>query len=229
MITLYDLAAADDDVRFSSPCWRVKMALKHKGLEFETVPWRYHERAKIEFSGSAMVPIIVDKQNVVAETWNIAGYLEDTYPERPSLFSGGGRTFALFTKRWVEVSVAPLMARTILPEVFERLHPDDKAYFRKTLEKLFGISIEDMRAARDTTLVQFRNSIEPLRSALAISPYLCGEHPGFADYALFGHFMFARSMSSLKILEESDPVFTWRNSLLSAFDGYAGRIPHIGP
>ena len=41
MIKLYDLAAAEDDRRFSPYCWRTKMALKHKGLEFETVPWRF--------------------------------------------------------------------------------------------------------------------------------------------------------------------------------------------
>jgi Glutathione S-transferase, N-terminal domain len=34
-IKLYDLAAAEDDRRFSPYCWRAKMALKHKGLEFE--------------------------------------------------------------------------------------------------------------------------------------------------------------------------------------------------
>src|SRR5881394_4497405 len=39
-IKLYDLAGAEDDRRFSPYCWRVKMALKHKGLDFETIPWR---------------------------------------------------------------------------------------------------------------------------------------------------------------------------------------------
>ena len=34
-ITLWDLAGAEDDRRFSPYCWRVKMALAHKGLEFE--------------------------------------------------------------------------------------------------------------------------------------------------------------------------------------------------
>ena len=43
-IKLYDLAAAEDDRRFSPYCWRVKMALKHKGLDFETIPWRFTEK-----------------------------------------------------------------------------------------------------------------------------------------------------------------------------------------
>ena len=54
-ITLYDLAGAEDDRRFSPYCWRVKMALKHKGLAFETIPWRFTEKEAIAFSGSKTV------------------------------------------------------------------------------------------------------------------------------------------------------------------------------
>ena len=41
-IKLYDLAAAEDDRRFSPYCWRVKMALLHKGLDFETIAVALH-------------------------------------------------------------------------------------------------------------------------------------------------------------------------------------------
>jgi hypothetical protein len=34
--TLYDLAGADPDLRFSPYCWRTRLALAHKGLEVET-------------------------------------------------------------------------------------------------------------------------------------------------------------------------------------------------
>ncbi|HCI47115.1 MAG TPA: glutathione S-transferase, partial [Rhodospirillaceae bacterium] len=38
-IKLYDLAGEDAALRFSPFCWRTKMALKHKGLPFETEAW----------------------------------------------------------------------------------------------------------------------------------------------------------------------------------------------
>ena len=44
VLKLYDLAGAEDNIRFSPYCWRVKMALKHKGLKFEEIPWRYVEK-----------------------------------------------------------------------------------------------------------------------------------------------------------------------------------------
>lgn len=51
-IQLYDLCGKDDR-RFSPYCWRTKLALKHKGLDFETVPWRMTEKDRIAFSGQA--------------------------------------------------------------------------------------------------------------------------------------------------------------------------------
>jgi hypothetical protein len=40
-ITLYDLAGDDPSLRFSPYCWRTRLALAHKGLQVETIPWRF--------------------------------------------------------------------------------------------------------------------------------------------------------------------------------------------
>src|SRR5690348_17390883 len=87
-IQLYDLAGAEDDRRFSPYCWRVKMALKHKGLEFETIPWRFTEKDVIAPHGSKTVPVIQDGSQAVADSWAIAVYLDQVYPQRPGLFDG---------------------------------------------------------------------------------------------------------------------------------------------
>ena len=67
-IKLYDLAAAEDDRRFSPYCWRIKMALAHKGLAVETIPWRFTEKDVLAFSGSGTVPVIVDGGRAVADS-----------------------------------------------------------------------------------------------------------------------------------------------------------------
>jgi len=46
-ITLYDLAGAEADRRFSPFCWRARMALADKGLAVETVPWGFNEKDKL--------------------------------------------------------------------------------------------------------------------------------------------------------------------------------------
>ena len=81
-------ATADPDLRFSPYCWANKFALAHKGLPLETVPWRFTEKEAIAFSGQKLVPVIRDRERVVSDSWVIAEYLEDTYPE-PALFGSG--------------------------------------------------------------------------------------------------------------------------------------------
>src|SRR5690348_18091718 len=75
-IQLYDLAGAEDDRRFSPYCWRIRMALRHKGLEFETIPWRFTEKDVIAPHGSQTVPVLVDGGKAIYDSWTIAEYLD---------------------------------------------------------------------------------------------------------------------------------------------------------
>jgi len=75
-ITLYDLAGAEAERRFSPFCWRTRMALAHKGLEVETVPWRFTEKDKLPQPNGGRVPVIVDGGQVVHDSSAIADHLE---------------------------------------------------------------------------------------------------------------------------------------------------------
>jgi len=55
-LILYDLAAADPERRFSPYCWRVRLAFEHKGLQVETIPWRFTDKQAIAFSGRSRPP-----------------------------------------------------------------------------------------------------------------------------------------------------------------------------
>ena len=94
MITLWELKGKGDR-RYSLFSWRTRMALRHKGLAFESKPVAMSDKAAIAFSGGRTVPIIRDGDKVVRDSWAIAEYVEDRYPERPSLFGGAiGRGMA---------------------------------------------------------------------------------------------------------------------------------------
>ena len=94
-IILYDLAGAEADRRFSPFCWRTRMALAHKGLEVETVPWRFTEKDKLPKPNRGRVPVIVDDDRVVHDSTAIADYLEERYPDRGAVWrhprTGGAR------------------------------------------------------------------------------------------------------------------------------------------
>ncbi len=224
-LTLYDLAGADPSLRFSPHCWKTRMALAHKGLSAQTVPWRFTEKEAIDFSGQKLVPVLVDGGRVVSDSWQIACYLEDAYADRPSLFGGpAGRALSLFANSWADSTLVPTLARLLLPSIHGLIHEKDKDYFRATREKRFG-RLEDLPAGYEAQVAALRAALLPLRQTLARQPYLAGERPAYADYAVFGMFMWARCTSALDLLAADDPVHAWRERLLDAFDGMARAAP----
>src|SRR3546814_1799756 len=85
-LTLYELAGADSRLRFSPHCWKVRMALAHKGVEARLIPWRFSESEAIAFSNQRLVPILVHDGQVITDSWHIAQHIEGSYPDRPALF-----------------------------------------------------------------------------------------------------------------------------------------------
>jgi len=226
---LYDLAGADDDLRFSPNCWRIKMALEHKDLAVETIPWRFVEKDAIAFSGQNLVPVLVDGSKAVSDSWEIARYLESAYSGRPSLFGGlAAEGLALFVKFWCEQSLNRIVLRIILPDLFACLHDKDKAYFRESREARFGTTLEQYALPAEEGVSLLRDALSPMRSTLQRQPYLAGAQPTFADYIVFGTFQWARSVSPVALVETADPVFEWRERLLDAFGGFASKARSRG-
>jgi len=221
---LYDLAGADANLRFSPYCWRAKLALAHKGLVAETVPWRFTEKDAIAFSGQDRVPVLVDGSKTIPDSWAIATYLDEAYPDRPALFGGAAaRAATRFLNSWADMVLNPGIIRFVLADIFQQIDPKDRDYFRTSREKRFGMTIEAYGADRDKYLPVFRNSLAPVRTTLAAQPYLAGERPAYADYIVFGGFQWARCISRFPLLEADDPIVSWRDRMLDAFDGLARR------
>ena len=223
VLKLYDLAAADPGRRFSPFCWRTKMALAHKELEVETIPWRFTDKDAIAFSGQGVFPSRRWRPGRI-DSWAIATYLEDTYRDRPSLFGGAeGRAVSRFVNVWADTVLLSGILPLVVIDIFAHLHEKDRAYFRETREKRLGAALEKVSANRETDVLAFRKVLEPVRGLLAAQPYFGGETPAYADYAVFGCFQWARCVSAFHLLLKDDPVWAWRERLLSAFNGFARK------
>jgi len=223
---LFELCGTDETRVFSPFCWRTRMALAHKGLDAETIPWRFTQKDAIAPHRSDKVPVLIDGDKSVADSWTIANYLEDTYPDRPSLFGGeGGRAMGRMLNWWGDMAVLAGMFPMIVADIAGHLDPVDEDYFRKTREARFGKSLEAVSADRDGKVDAFRKALDPLRLTLKTQPYLGGEAPNYADYIVFGPFQWARVVSPFKLLKQDDPIYAWRERLLDAFDGMARKSP----
>ena len=225
-LKLFELVGADASRPFSPYCWRTRMALAHKGLSAELIPWCFTEKSAIAPHRSDKVPVLIDGETSVADSWKIANYLEDAYPDRPSLFGGeGGRAMGRMINWWGDIAIVGGLFPFIGADIHGHLKPEDAVYFRQTREARIGKTLEEAVQTRDKAIEGFRRSLDPMRLTLKTQPYLGGDAPNYADYIVFGGFQWARATSPFKLLAENDLIYAWREKLLDAFDGMARNSP----
>jgi glutathione S-transferase len=69
---------------FSTNAERVALALAHKGIEVESTYISYEDRSEVQrVSGQPLVPVLVHDDNVVTDSMQIIGYLEQLVPSNP--------------------------------------------------------------------------------------------------------------------------------------------------
>ena len=225
MILLYELRGKADR-RYSLFSWRTRMALRHKGLAFETVPVRLSDKEAIAFSGGKTVPVIKDEETVVRDSWKIAEYLEGRYDDAPPLFGGDiGRGVTQAFNTWTDRALVPAMLPVIAADIHERVDVDDENYFRQTMEKVLRTTLEESRTRRDAAVLQLGRVLAPLQEALKRQAFMAGPQPAYADYILFSVFQWARVMSPQELLGPEDPLCRWRERMLDLFDGFARNMP----
>ena len=221
-LRLFDLAGEDDELRFSPNCWRTRLALAHKGLAVDTVAWRFTEKDAIARSGQGKVPVLVAGELWLHESWDIAEYLEDHYPQQPSLFGcAQGRATARFVNQWASDVLHPAVARCIIADIAPALHVKDRDYFRATREAAFGRSLEAIGAERGAALTTLRQVLAPLRGLLARQDFVAGAQPAYADHAVFGAFQWARVLGTPQLAAADDPITAWVERMLDAYGGLA--------
>ena len=207
---LYSLCGADPERRFSPHTWKVVMALAHKGLDFSEVPTPFTAIKSIEGGFSPTVPVLDDGGHLVRDSFAIALYLEEKYPDRPSLFNGeGGKALSRFVEGYTQTVVQAALVRIIIKDIHDILAPVDQGYFRTSREERLGLSLEHIEAGHAPELAAFRPKLEPVRHMLKHQPFIGGQSPLFADYILFGALQWARVASPKRILGDDDPVHEW--------------------
>ncbi len=228
-ITLYELVGRDD-LRFSPYCWRTRFALAHKGLAFDTVPVRFADKQAIAFSGQDRIPVLRDGDRVVHDSWTIACYLDEAYPDRPPLFaSRAERAMARLINSWADLEINPKFILLVVRDVYDNIDERDRAYFLETREKRFGMTLDALHALRDERLPAARAALAPVRTVLADQLFLAGDEPGYADYILMGTCQWLRIVSPYAAIEPDDAVHEWRARMLALFGGMAAEATALGP
>lgn len=222
-IILYELAA-ENGTRFSPFCWRTRWGLAHKGLSFKSVQIGFPDIAELGGTNHT-VPAIRDGNTFVEDSWNIAVYLDEHYPDRPSLLGcEQGRGTTRFIECFTDKVIHPTILRLVSRDVFDRMDPYDRPYFRRTREDMLGMTLEEAQATREQTVLAFRKAIHPIRLTLHKQPWLSGTQPGHADFIVMAAFQWGRLATDFKILLDDDPIAKWFKRALDLHDRFGRKV-----
>ena len=219
-IMLYDLCGTDKSLRFSPHCWRARMALAHKGLAFETAPTAFTEIAAIGDGRSKSVPVLNDNGVIVGDSFDIAVYLDDAYPDLPPLFGHDGVVAAArLVESWVNGTIHPILARMMIKDIHDVIAPADQVYFRKSREKRLGKTLEEAQTGLDANAQALAAALAPARKTLDDHDWLGGGGPLYTDYIVFGSLAWLVTVAGRLPLPEDDAVTAWFNRCLDLHDG----------
>lgn len=225
-ITLYDLQLASG-CTISPFVWRTKYALAHKGFDIDIVPGGFTGILERTGGRSERLPAIVDGDTWVLDSWVIAEYLDETYPDRPMLFEGPSmKALTKFIDGWLWRTAIGPWFRCYILDYHNLSLPQDHEYVRTTRENIFlgGRKLEEVQAGREDRLPLVPPTLEPLRQLLRETPWLGGDTPNFADYTALAVFLWTGSVATTPPLTADDPLRDWLDRGFDLYDGL-GRHP----
>jgi glutathione S-transferase len=155
------------------------MALAHKRLDAAVELCWHSDRKKLAFSGQHLVPVLLDGGRAVNDSWNIACYLDEAYPDRPTLMDGAqGRSFALFLNSWMDSIIGRPLVRSLYLDILQSLHPQaDAQEFRGRREERNGATLEALHANRAKDFAEINRMMLPLNELLRRQPFVAGGAP----------------------------------------------------
>ncbi|MBV6658871.1 MAG: glutathione S-transferase N-terminal domain-containing protein [Devosiaceae bacterium] len=222
MPKLYELCGAETDRLFSAYAWRVRLTLGYKGIAFDSQPLPFTAIPGAVLPDYARVPVFVDGDETVVESFDICHYLEARHPDTPTVFGGeGGVQNAALIDNLIVTGLYPTISRMIIKDIHDQLAAADQAYFRASREERFGATLEDVQRGRDKERTRFATFLKPYRRRLEAAPYLGGERLLFADIALCASLCWARATSPYDILGGDALMDEWFWRTLDACHGRA--------
>ena len=76
------------------------------------------DKEKLPSPNNGKVPVLQDGDVVVSDSWEIAQYLEKTYPSQPLFQSEESRSHALLIKFWFEKEIHPLVGAILINDIY---------------------------------------------------------------------------------------------------------------
>lgn len=190
-------------------CEKVRLILDYKGLAYKKIEVTpgVGQIDLYRMSGQRQVPVLKDGNEVIADSTAIAKYLDRKYPDRP-LIPTDPKQQALcwMMEEWADESIG-LKARTAMLGAFSKdpafraaVLPSSTPDLLKNIVRSvpsdalsilgtgIGFGADAVKAAHEG----LRQNLEALSTLLMDQPYLTGDQPTLADFAVAGLTMYIK-------------------------------------
>ncbi|KAI8878501.1 hypothetical protein K501DRAFT_336708 [Backusella circina FSU 941] len=220
-IKFYDLEINPKGLIWSPNTCKTRFALNVKNIPYDTEWVGFHNlhgvvSSKTKSGVPPTVPIIEDFTHdgkVIQDSWEIAKYLEETYPDTPSLFHGSIGVHKAF-EEYSAAKITSILFKMCVLQIHENCGSEEiKQWFRENREAKLGTTLENFAGDAKTLYEPLKDNLRPVHTVLTQYPFVTGDKVGWADVALASHFTL---LSSLRpdIFEEA---------VLNAYDDAAIR------
>ncbi|MCB0219272.1 MAG: glutathione S-transferase family protein [Chrysiogenetes bacterium] len=179
-------------------CEKVRRILDYKGLPYRTITQPLTRRPLLQSrTGQQKVPVLRDGETWVADSTDIARYLEERYPEKPVLpTSGRDRALCLLIEDWADEAFASSVqpAKWLSPGNFsilagrmreELTGPVNNLLLtvaKPVLQKQMREYLHGRGMKRNATVLT--DQLDQLEVLLESQSYLFGDTPTVADFAV---------------------------------------------
>jgi len=206
-IILYDIPSPLPGKAWSPNAWKARYVLNYKGLAYRTEWIEYPEIEPLSKSlgvqptmtrpnGDPLytIPMIHDLATgkAVSDSFEIAKYLDDTYPEAPAVLPKA--------VRGLQAQFHHSIARMYLVDGFklvipaQKLNPPSMEYYIRTKQEVFGKPWEEIAPQGEDRLVAWKR-IEGQVSVLdkcyaeniSNTGWIMGDTPSFVDFVVAGY------------------------------------------
>ncbi|KAF7324203.1 hypothetical protein MKEN_00643500 [Mycena kentingensis (nom. inval.)] len=195
-IVFFDLGSKDN-VPFSWRTWSIRLLLNYKRVRYHTTFAGFSALQQVlpaagipptgtSDTGAPMytVPALIDPSTgtKIAETREVAAYLEKTYPT-PAI------ALPAADEQPVHDALTPFR-KLVVPGIVNLLEGEDERFYIDSRRKLLGKELSEIcppGAARDDAIAGLRAALEQLASTFPGSPWFFGgSKPVFLDFQLIG-------------------------------------------
>lgn len=190
-------------------CEKIRLILDYKGLEYRKVEVTpgIDQIELYRLSGQRQVPVLKDDNRIVADSTAIARYLDQSYPS-PAIIPDEPKPRGLcwLIEEWADESIGvqsrkvAFRALSQSPEFRKSVLPDSTPDFVKNLVEavpgeflnILGLGVGAGPGATKAARSAIEQDLEALNLLLLDSPYLTGDQPTLADFAVAGLTMYIK-------------------------------------